>query len=330
VLTPNDVHYLVGLLTLASEPDGVDIELGSNVPDTASEEERDVDITVTARNADKTIHGIGGWEVKAHSRPLDSTHVEQLAAKLNDMPSLSRRSIVSASGYFGPAQKKAEKHGIDLLELKDWDYRKETFDHFQASDIPLQVRGLEWVGNVNAQIDPHNRIPKEDHAVLQANPPVWQNETTLAASPDLNTFINNLKRQALQQLMTKWEPVVIDPTEVKRAHVVVNITDGVFVKAGNRRHVLSEVVFDGQVRWRQEQRQTVYKVLQRVGDARPLAGCCVFDIPEMGLGGLMVSSTDRTVRFVHVPVAERLRKKIFRRPITQRKLPIEREQENGN
>lgn len=322
MLTPTDVHYLVGLLTMSAEPDGVEIELGSMIVDAAAEEERDVDVTVTARGPNHLVTAVAGIEVKAHGRPLDSTHVEQLACKLNDMPALTRRGIVSASGYFGPAQRKADKHGIDLLELKDWDLNRESFPHFQSSSVPFVVTGIEWIGNVSVHLNPRNRVPETDRAVIAGNPAVWQTEDALLpAAPDLQRFIRAMQRQAAQQLMERWRPTVINPQEVKRARVTVQISDRPFVKSEDRRIVLEELVFEGGVRWREEARETKYKVLVRLGDERPLAGCCIFEPPGWGLCGLVVSNTNRDIRFMHVPVAERNRRKIFRRALVTRPSP---------
>jgi hypothetical protein len=49
MLTPKDIHLLVGLLTLISRPNGVELELGSMVFDAAAEKERDVDVTTRRR-----------------------------------------------------------------------------------------------------------------------------------------------------------------------------------------------------------------------------------------------------------------------------------------
>jgi hypothetical protein len=316
MLTPTDIHYLVGLLSMSAEPDGVEIELGSMVPDVASKEDRDVDITVTARNLDHTLAGVAGLEVKAHGRPLDSTHVEQLACKLNDMPSLTRRAIVSASGYSNPAVRKAQKHGIDLLELKNWDQRNQGFDHFKSEFVPSVIRGVEWVGKVNVHVNPSHRIPEEDRASVLANPVVWQTEDIrLPDTPDFMTFVRTMQQKAAGEIMKKWAPAVINASEVKPAKVVLQITDAPFIKVGDHRVILQELVFEGAVRWREESRETTYKVLHRYGETRPVAGCCVFEVPSWGLCGLMVSNTDRAIRFVHVPVAERNRKKIFRRTL---------------
>jgi len=46
MLTPTDVHLITGLLTKASSPENVKVELGSLIYDSAAEKLRDVDITV--------------------------------------------------------------------------------------------------------------------------------------------------------------------------------------------------------------------------------------------------------------------------------------------
>jgi hypothetical protein len=106
MLTPTDVHFLVGLLTQISRPGGIELELGSMVFDAVAEEVRDVDITVRATGENGAISVFEGIEVKDHTRPLDVARVEQLCAKLRDMPEITDRAVVSASGYTEPAIRK--------------------------------------------------------------------------------------------------------------------------------------------------------------------------------------------------------------------------------
>src|ERR1044071_303265 len=108
MLTPTDVHYLVGFLSQAAGPDNVEIELGDFVYDAATKTQRDVDVTITTRNNDGAREAFVGLEVKAHKRRLNSGHVEQLIQKLRDMPDITSKAIVSASGYTKPAIRKAE------------------------------------------------------------------------------------------------------------------------------------------------------------------------------------------------------------------------------
>src|SRR6266496_3533556 len=103
MLTPTDVHYIVGFLSTAAGPDNVEIELGDFVYDAATRTRRDVDVTITTRNSDGSREAFVGLEVKAHKRRLNSEHVEQLIQKLRDMPDITARAIVSASGFTKPA-----------------------------------------------------------------------------------------------------------------------------------------------------------------------------------------------------------------------------------
>ena len=106
MLTDTDIHYLVGLLVLSSGEDNVDVMLGDMVDDVASGTPRDVDITVTARAADGTIQAFSGIEVKAEKRPLDVIAVEQLCAKLKDMPGITIRGAwCRRAGYHGASNR---------------------------------------------------------------------------------------------------------------------------------------------------------------------------------------------------------------------------------
>ncbi len=46
MLTPSDIHYLVGLLTSTSNGEDVEIELGAMILDKAIDNARDIDITL--------------------------------------------------------------------------------------------------------------------------------------------------------------------------------------------------------------------------------------------------------------------------------------------
>lgn len=139
--------------------------------------------------------------MKAHARPLDVTHVEQLCQKLNDMPALAKRGVVSASGYTTPAMRKAEKHGIDLFELVDANGRLEGFDHFAASSIPGSQNSGAWTGNVTVWVNPKNRVAEADRAACLANPAlVTSAGDPLPNFPDLSSFIATQQLYAVQKL----------------------------------------------------------------------------------------------------------------------------------
>ena len=162
MLLATDVHYLVGLLSLVSTPENVEIILGDFVHDASIDKERDVDVTITYRDPDGKISAFKGIEVKKHSRPLDVIHVEQLSIKLNDMPNISHRAIVSASRYTQPAIKKAKVHGIDLFSLIPWDNPMRGFGHVSVPEnFFIQEMILSWVGDSHVKFNPNDNIPDE-------------------------------------------------------------------------------------------------------------------------------------------------------------------------
>jgi hypothetical protein len=98
-LSPMLVQYLVGLCCLKWDPDAVDVTISDMVLDPAAGKERDVDVTVTITESGSVTHAFKAYEVKHESAPLDVADVEQLCMKLLDMPSVTHRAIVSASGF---------------------------------------------------------------------------------------------------------------------------------------------------------------------------------------------------------------------------------------
>lgn len=202
MLIPTDVHYLVGLLTLVSTPEDVEITLGDMVYDPAADEKRDVDVTVTYREADGSVSVFKGVEVKKHLRPLDVIHVEQLVAKLNDIPSMNHRAIVSSSGYTKPARWKADAHGVELFELIDWENTMEGFQHVKfAPWLTAQQTIFDWAYLPVIIFNPNEPIPdetrrqiKNDVRICDASGKVYEE------CPTVEQFIKNLMFGALSSI----------------------------------------------------------------------------------------------------------------------------------
>lgn len=117
-MTPMQFQYLVGLCCSHNHPEAVDITVGDWIMDEKADEERDVDVTVTIKKSADSLLAFKGWEVKKESTPLSVDKVEQLCIKLNDMPRITYKAIVSASGFSKGARNKASGHGVDLFQLK--------------------------------------------------------------------------------------------------------------------------------------------------------------------------------------------------------------------
>jgi len=85
MLTPVDVHSLVGLLSVPAGPENVEVALGE-----------DVDVTILARDRAGKVTAFHGIEARDRTRPLDVAEVEQLCATFMKMPGLGSHAIVSA------------------------------------------------------------------------------------------------------------------------------------------------------------------------------------------------------------------------------------------
>lgn len=115
MVSENDIHRLAGHLYLATLSDDIDVVQGERVLDRATGTKRDVDVVVLTSGK----VALAGVEVKDHTQRLDVTDVEQLCQKLNDMPDLKAKQIVSRSGFTAPALRKASHHAIDCFTLKE-------------------------------------------------------------------------------------------------------------------------------------------------------------------------------------------------------------------
>jgi hypothetical protein len=79
--------------------------------------------------------------------------------------------------------------------------------------------------------------------------------------------------------------------------------------------VLKKALFAGQVKWVETKMPTYYKVLKKIGEEKPYAGCMVAELGTWGLIGISVSKNDRDFRIIHVPISDRNKNKIFKQKI---------------
>ena len=143
------VQYVVGLCCLRRNADAVDVTVGDMVLDSASEKERDVDVTVTLQDGPGVLRAFKAWEVKRERGPLDVADVEQLCTKLKDMPAVTHPAIVSASGYTDGAVKKA-------AEALDSQYSAPALSSKRNASSSL-VKGLKRHRGIQFRPDLMNR-----------------------------------------------------------------------------------------------------------------------------------------------------------------------------
>jgi hypothetical protein len=309
VLTPTDVHYLVGFLSLAAGADNVEIELGDFVYDEATQTERDVDVTITTRDSDGSRTAFVGLEVKAHKRRLNSEHVEQLVQKLRDMPAITRRAIVSASGFTKPAIRKAEHHNADLYELKDWDPAT-SYDYFKAETVPAARETYGWVGNMEVRINPDREHTSEERLVLSSDPEMY-----LEGSPEskynLKNWMHDMSKLAAKEAVSRAGAAPKEARQQVPASVTVQFTDKAFAMKNDGCVPITALRFTGVLERRFEQLPSVTKALYKLGSSQPMAGCAISDFGgEFGLIALIISNR-RTLELAHVSIADRNKRRIL-------------------
>lgn len=312
MLTPIDVHYLVGLLTLSASGDDVEVELGSMVEDVTTETKRDVDITVT-HSTSSGEHGYAGIEVKRHGRKLGTEHVEQLCAKLNDMPSLTSRAIVSASGYTKPSVKKAEARGVDLLELVE-------LSRLDLSEFSVQVdAGLSFTHSEGKWIDrhfaflPERRLTAAQNQALHAGP-LLAGEKTPHELKTLKELGPAMAQRYLDQLSDE-ENAQLREGKTLFVNQRIEILDPPHVLAGGDQVFVDHMRLQG--RYQQSTSTTKPKLfgLRRLGDSKPYVGCAVGEAGGHLLGILLRQSGGAPLALI--PISDRLKKKIYRQKLNR-------------
>jgi len=312
MLSATDVHYLVGLLSLVSTPENVEILLGDFVHDVSIDKLRDVDVTVTYKDADGSISAFKGIEVKKHSRPLNVTHIEQLAAKLNDMPDINHRAIVSASGYTKHALRKAEAHKVDLFSLIPWDNPMEGFEHLHFSpDFSIKQKTLIWVDGPRIAFNPNEQIPDQIRNKLTSQSCIRKADGTqdnkCKTVQDLSQRIN----QAVLRTVMDQEPIKsmrLD-AEMNVKYFYRKIDDFYLDIKGLRLH-LKEALLQGNVKWIEKSVWPEFKVLVKEGELSPYVGCAIAELTNGNLIGFTVSQADRSLKQISIPLSDRNQKKI--------------------
>lgn len=312
MLSATDVHYLIGLLTSISTPESVEIMLGDFVHDASIDKRRDVDVTVTYKDADGLISAFKGIEVKKHSRPLNVTHIEQLAAKLRDMPDVSHKAIVSASGYTQPALRKAEAHGVDLFSLIPWDNPTEGFEHVRfPPGFFIQHRTLNWVDGPRIAFNPNEQIPDQIRNKLT------KQSRILKADGECDDTCKNVKdlsqrmSQALLRTVMDREPIKTMSLDTKMnvKYLSRKIGDFYLDIKGEKLH-LQEALIQGNVKWSEKTVLPEFKVLVKEGELLPYVGCAIAELSDGNLIGFTVSQVDRSLKLINIPLSDRNQKKI--------------------
>ena len=324
------VQYLVGLCCLKWDPDAVDVTIGDMVYDAGADKDRDVDVTVTIKEGGQVTQAFKAYEVKREGQPLDVVTTEQLCMKLRDMPNLTHRAIVSASGFTDGARTKAMNHGIELYALQPWlKPLKEQFplfemegtveDHFPANQILLcwtqsQLSLFAQSASVPFQVQPDDALFNAKGKAHQRykNFEGYKQELFLRSTEILCSLEPAFS-------VSRIFPVPFSAPEGEiptgpawpHTHTLDVLVDDVHVETGAGKCRLDQVTVSGFLQWQRSKDAFHYHVIERVPGGEVFAGALVSTNHRKGqMTCLVFSPKTREIGIEFVRLTERHQKAI--------------------
>lgn len=290
------------------------------VYDVASENKRDVDITISYKNEKGEETSFVGLEVKDEKRPLDSTKVEQLCMKFKDMESLKRGGIVSASGYTKPAIKKADYHKIELYEFKDWELQQTPKTQFQSEFI-FKEQLNEWVNTPHFTYYFYEELNENDLNIFcNESKVIINSDITLNDKIKIVSHLNNyLLSQASKMPEIKSQLENKNIEEETPINVNIHLPDNsIKVYLKNKQITVKMVNITGIIKKiLKEQTKTAFKMLVKYSDENYRIGSAICELSNRTLVGFAISTTkeNNSLNLIHIPIPERLKAKIYRQKI---------------
>jgi hypothetical protein len=239
--------------------------------------------------------GGDGWafkafEVKDEKSPLDVTVVEQLCAKINDMPSVTHRAIVSSSGFSDGAKSKAAYHQIDLYTLEKWTTPIEfDFPRFGLKGVPEDVfpfssQLLVWLNPklyLVAPSGPGDFSINDTDPLFDSTGAVHARHKTMGQYKD-EILLRSTEHlfpvepaQTMQRALPEFHADGLSATaEWPFGHSVDVSADDVYVKVGDLAK-LERITVTGFMRWQRTREQPDFRVMRRVSDGESFAGALI-------------------------------------------------------
>lgn len=309
-----EVQYLVGLCCLHRFPDAVRIVLGDFVTDDASGSERDVDVTVEFPQENGEAGAFMGIEVKRHRRPLDIQHIDELVGKLSSMTRVTRRAIVSGSGFTEPAIRKAGAFGIDLFVLEQWtapvatEFPGQTLTGAPDDAILFTSNSVEFQDQVCIVPNPH--IPDGQREGLPIGPDSPVLTVHGNAHPEfvifgrlvdqLIQFLANQLRSSEAAMAAFYAPSPVPPHERPDGPIgdpvavdtVFELPSGIYLAGRSRPVALTHIQVSGCARFvRRRIRGSDSYIMRNLTTGRAFAGARIAQMP--GQPGLLMAATMR-------------------------------------
>ncbi len=277
MLTPMLVQYLVGLCCLRWDQEVIDVTLGDMVLDSAAGKERDVDVTVTVAESPNIIRAFKAYEVKREKDPLDVTIVEQLSLKLLDMPKVTHRAIVSASGFTRGAEKKAAHHGVELYTIKPWTRPiQEQFPNLNMQGVPQvsfkasQVL-LIWT-QYSFRVD---TFPAVDATVQSRDRLFGQNSKPHHHYATLEAYNQELLLRSTEMLVPLQSAATISiGSSWPYSHTLNTAEDEVYIDVADKLVRIESVTIEGLLLWEKAE-DPEYYVIESVPGGETFAGAII-------------------------------------------------------
>jgi hypothetical protein len=338
MLTPMLVQYLVGLCCLRHDPDAVDVTVGDYVLDVAAKKTRDVDITVTLNEGNGVVRAFKAYEVKRESDPLDVATVEQLCMKLRDMPAITHRTIVSASGFTSGATAKATAHDIQLLVLKPW--TQPVSDHFPTfTDGGHPNEFLQFTSNLlywmDAQLSLHAPDGPPSFTYDNSKPLFAADGSVHNGFPHLNAYRDALLFRSCG-ILYSMEPAttiartfpaepMVGNTEFEASpawphtHTLEVTEDQVYLKFDSGLALLRAVTISGRLQWQKRKRIPEFYLLEHIPTGEVFAGAAIADwgTPDGKMFAMIFSPESRATHIHTIRLLEK-----HKNAIRQLKIPL--------
>lgn len=303
MLTPTDIHLLVGVCSQMSHPSDVSITLGEMVYDEASDRKRDVDVTIKFVTPEGDTGSFIGIEVKDEKRKLGSQQVEQLCMKFRDMPNIKTGGIVSSSGFTGPAIKKAKFHGVKLYEFRRWEIEKEVehlafHDEFTVTESVYQARE-----NYLVTFDVEETLSEEEKASFGKMTAVFIDES-LETMVDIDTHLLNILAGMLNDSSIRNAIDQCEPQQALQVDSTISFAAPFYIRPVDRSYAVHKAQFQGEFEKVVRRYTPEFKALVDL-DTHESIGMAIHEGFNGCLYGVAAVSADRTIRSVLIPVDNR-------------------------
>lgn len=318
-ISPMLVQYLVGLCCLRWHPNDVTVTIGDMVVDAAAGKARDVDVTVTAAGPAGDTHAFKAYEVKHEGKPLDVAVVEQLAIKLNDMPSVTHKAIVSASGFTDGAKAKAARHDVKLYDIRPWTRPlQEQFPALTMTGTPTECFPMSsvllcWIGHSFQIISPQAKsgfhVRAEDPIFNKAGKKHSTYKTFGLLTDEMllrSTEILYPIEPAATVMRTFPVPYPSAEGEVgagpswPHTHTLDVRGDGIFVLTDEGQLQIEALTINGSLQWQREP-GALYYVMEDAMTGEAFAGALIANKPRQGqMVALVLTPDSRDIRIEFV------------------------------